>query len=191
MFINLSEHLKPTRHLRKKYIGTVVSNDDPKNLGRIKVTVPNLIEGPTADLPWCVRDKQSTLGSSSSGGIWAVPRVGTKVEIEFLNEDPYFPMYSDAPDSTGTKPSSFNKDTIGFEEEGFSVVFDRQTKKFEIEHPTGTKVIIKADGTVEITAIKITLNGEGGEVLTTKTDPVVDLITGVPTIGVLNVKAGL
>lgn len=191
MFINISEHQKPTRHLSKRYIGTVVSNDDPKNLGRIKVAIPNLLEGETANLPWCVRKKGSTLGSSTSAGVWAVPKVGAKVEIEFVNEDQYFPEYTDAPDSTSSRPGSFSKDSIGIEAEGFSVSYDRQSKQFEIEHPTGTKVIIKPDGSVEISATIIKLNGEGGEVLTTKSTPYIDLITGAPSVGVPNVKAGV
>jgi hypothetical protein len=46
------------------------------------------------------------------------------------------------------------------------------------------------NGTCSVTAEEINLNGDGGMVLTTETDPVVDSIFGVPTIGVPNVKSG-
>lgn len=56
----------------------------------------------------------------------------------------------------------------------------------------GTTVKVLANGNVDIVSAKdITLNGQAGDVLTTMTDSVVDLITGVPTVGVINVKAGM
>ena len=49
---------------------------------------------------------------------------------------------------------------------------------------------IKVTGVASVVASEIDLNGSGGMILTTLTDPVVDLITGIPTIGVPTVKAG-
>jgi len=62
----------------------------------------------------------------------------------------------------------------------------------------GGKVVINASGEVDVTAggnivakgAQIQMNGSSGQVLTTVTDPVVDLITGAPTIGVPTVLAG-
>jgi len=45
-------------------------------------------------------------------------------------------------------------------------------------------------GDAEITAATIKLNGSAGQILTTVTDPVVDTIFGVPTVGVPTVKSG-
>lgn len=63
---------------------------------------------------------------------------------------------------------------------------------------TCTKAVINASGAVDLTAggnvvvagAQIQLNGSSGMVLTTVTDPVVDLITGAPTVGVPTVLAG-
>ena len=63
---------------------------------------------------------------------------------------------------------------------------------------TTKDVIVKADGNANVTAKKdaivkaknISLNGDNGKILTTTTSPYVDFITGIPTIGVPNVKAG-
>ncbi len=49
---------------------------------------------------------------------------------------------------------------------------------------------LTASGNLVATGAQIQLNGSTGDVLTTITDPVVDLITGVPTVGVPTVKAG-
>lgn len=52
------------------------------------------------------------------------------------------------------------------------------------------KCDVKSSGKTTVTASEINLNGASGKVLTNVTDPVIDLITGVPTSGVTTVKAG-
>lgn len=55
---------------------------------------------------------------------------------------------------------------------------------------TGGNTNITASGNVVVTGAQIQLNGTAGDVLTTTTDPVIDLITGAPTTGVPTVVAG-
>lgn len=55
---------------------------------------------------------------------------------------------------------------------------------------SGGKTSVTASGITSVTAPQITLNGASGQILTTVTDPFVDLITGFPTTGVPTVKAG-
>lgn len=49
---------------------------------------------------------------------------------------------------------------------------------------------LTSSGATTVKASNITLNGSSGAVLTDTLNPVVDLITGVPSIGVKNVKSG-
>ena len=49
---------------------------------------------------------------------------------------------------------------------------------------------VKASGKATVKASSIELNGDTGMILTTTTMPLVDLITGTPSVGVPNVKAG-
>jgi hypothetical protein len=49
---------------------------------------------------------------------------------------------------------------------------------------------VTAGGNVVAKGTQVQLNGSAGMVLTTETDPVVDLITGTPTVGVQTVLAG-
>lgn len=49
---------------------------------------------------------------------------------------------------------------------------------------------VTAGGNTVVNASEIQLNGTAGDILTTTTDPLVDLITGVPTVGVPTVKSG-
>ena len=60
----------------------------------------------------------------------------------------------------------------------------------DCEINAGADCKITASGDCKVTASTVKLNGSSGMVLTTVTDPVVDLITGVPTQGVPTVKAG-
>lgn len=54
----------------------------------------------------------------------------------------------------------------------------------------GGSAQIAVTGDAEIDAATIKLNGSAGDILTTVTDPVVDTIFGVPTVGVPTVKSG-
>ncbi len=49
---------------------------------------------------------------------------------------------------------------------------------------------VTAKGTAKVDAKSIELNGSGGQVLTTKTSPIVDYITGILTEGIPNVSGG-
>lgn len=72
------------------------------------------------------------------------------------------------------------------------------TAKKDIEVSAEGKISFKVQGDANIEvqgkavlkASEINLNGSSGQILTTLTDPVVDLITGLPTQGVPTVKAG-
>lgn len=71
-----------------KYRGTVVSNIDPMQMGRIQVMVPavsNLIPS-TYALP-CVPV------SGIQSGIFAVPAIGAGVWVEFEQGDPDYPIW--------------------------------------------------------------------------------------------------
>ena len=90
------------------YIGTVVDNSDPQQLSRVRVRVQALHGSeasgvPDSKLPWA---RQISLpfigttaleGTSSGGGFFGVPAVGTQVELTFPQGDIYAPQYSGAP----------------------------------------------------------------------------------------------
>lgn len=60
----------------------------------------------------------------------------------------------------------------------------------EAKLKAGKDITVTSSGKTYVTAKEIQLNGQTGMVLTNVTDPVVDLITGVPTMGVPTVKSG-
>ncbi len=70
-------------------LGTVVDNVDPKGLGRVRLTVPGIIDQPS---PWA-----SQIGTMSGGGAqrgaFAVPPIGSDVAVFFHRGDPERPYY--------------------------------------------------------------------------------------------------
>lgn len=76
------------------WLGEVVDIDDPNKNGRIKVRVYgkfDLISTP--DIPWAHPANNSTGGSSSGGGFFSVPKLGSIVSVKFDNGNLYHPEY--------------------------------------------------------------------------------------------------
>jgi len=88
--------------------GVVVSTDDPQQEGRVQAWVPS-VDGPEApaDLPWArpcfplagqTRDYPAGAEASEapglvSYGLWAVPKVGAIVAVDFMYDDPNNRVY--------------------------------------------------------------------------------------------------
>lgn len=76
------------------YLGIVVSNKDPDEQGRIKIRVPDMMEGWQEELlPWARKFSFGTGGSDSFGASW-IPEETTKVWIIFSDPGKWkFPYY--------------------------------------------------------------------------------------------------
>ena len=94
-------------------LGTVISNSDPHQMGRLKILCPvlgddtNDLDG--ANLPWAAKvsnlggmtnssmKRGPNEGSSSAGpiayGFWGVPKVGSTVVVCCLDGDPYYRLW--------------------------------------------------------------------------------------------------
>ncbi len=72
-----------------KYRGTVVSNVDPQNMGRLSVTVPDVSNVQTST--WAM--PAAALAGSQSG-FFAVPPVGSNVWVEFEQGNGDYPIWS-------------------------------------------------------------------------------------------------
>jgi uncharacterized protein involved in type VI secretion and phage assembly len=71
-----------------KYRGTVASNLDPLQTGRIQVVVPDVAPTPTTWAMPCVPM------AGIQAGVFVVPAVGSGVWVEFEQGDPDFPVWS-------------------------------------------------------------------------------------------------
>jgi hypothetical protein len=75
---------------KRRAIGQVVANDDPKVLGRVKVEIPNMTKGLEIEaLPWYQVMLPVGLGGSVYTSHFAVPQVNTMVVVEFTDESLY------------------------------------------------------------------------------------------------------
>ena len=72
-----------------KYRGTVLSNIDPMQMGRLMVQVPDV----TGLLPstWAMPCFPAT---GMQAGVWALPQVNAGVWVEFEQGDPNYPIWS-------------------------------------------------------------------------------------------------
>lgn len=164
MLLNIADFIKRESILDTPYIGTVVDNNDPKKLGRVKCNIPELMEGTADNLPWITQKNNSLLSGSDSS--FYVPKVGDKVVIEFKFGDIYTGEYSGNYITQDSKPTAFDAnypDDGGSSFSGFDVVHNRASNETKITHPSGTIINIKADGKVEILAAKIDLGSGAGE----------------------------
>lgn len=72
-----------------KYRGVVVDNNDPDNLNRIRVIVPEVNQ---AISDWSYPSNQS--GNIDSGFKFQTPKIGSIVWVEYQNGDPLYPIWS-------------------------------------------------------------------------------------------------
>lgn len=84
-----------------KYRGTVASNIDPLQQGRLLVQVPDVL----ADDP-CIWALPALPGPSSQAGMFALPPINAKVWVEFEQGDPQYAVWVGCfPGSTADLPA--------------------------------------------------------------------------------------
>lgn len=76
----------------RKFQGRVVDNQDPLMKQRIKVVVPNLLEGPVELLPWIGPTVHSKFGITETAVSVEVPVVGSIVSVTFQDGDMHYGM---------------------------------------------------------------------------------------------------
>jgi uncharacterized Zn-binding protein involved in type VI secretion len=166
MLLNIQDYMKPTNLLGQSYRGVVVDNADPDKLGRVKVTIAGLLEGDPANLPWISQRSAAMFGGQPEKGSFFAPSIDSELEIRFPTDDIYAGFYVGFWQTPETHNPVFDDgypDKYGFIDDGFVVSYDNNKKEFIIEHPEGAKVIMKPDGSVEVTTDKnMKLAGKGG-----------------------------
>lgn len=85
------------------YRGHVMDNEDPDNMGRLKVMVPSVTSKATH--PEWAYPRNSWSGQNY--GMQLLPVKGDIVMVEFEHGDPKFPIWSHAHFSEGQKPEEF------------------------------------------------------------------------------------
>lgn len=154
-----------SRHVGRfygKYRGTVTKVDDPKKLGRIKVTVPAVFpNGLEVEAQACF----------PPGHFW-VPPVGAMVWVEFEAGDPQYPLWTGIWYTDGTPPADAALDPpdgrVIHTPSGHTVRFHDKAgeEKVVIRHKADSFVSIDEKGSVLIAAKDgsyVYLNADSGE----------------------------
>lgn len=138
------------------YAGKVVDNADPKKLGRVKVAITEIFGVQDKEkLPWCT----PFMGSPAQ---FDCPEIGDILVVYFPYGIAYFPCYFGHWNLADNHDTYFDADypnSVGFHRQGFGWKYNKTSKEFEIIHPEGSSIKIKADGAIElISNTKIDIN---------------------------------
>lgn len=128
-------------------VGTVVENNDPLGIARIKVQVPNLYDNDQGPIPWCLPSKKSPFGQGPGYGVYGTPKVGSPVRVSLQGGDPQHPVYEcDEYLAAHANTKFSDPNTWGFKDPGGSELWvNMQTGAWEFTHQAGSTV--KHDGT--------------------------------------------
>ena len=139
-------HREPSVKYFGKYRGTVVNNDDPKKLGRLRANVPELLDEEITD--WAL--PCMPYGGTPRQGMFMVPEVGAQVWIEFEAGDISHPIWV----GTFWKKAWDQEPTIRMiqTKSGHVLRFDDEEGKEDIRflHSAGAGIRIDANGSISL-----------------------------------------
>jgi phage baseplate assembly protein V len=108
------------------YSGVVVKPQDPKRLGRVRVSLPSLGEEVWA--------RRTTLAAGDGRGTWFTPDTGDEVLVSFENGNPKLPIVIGALwNASQRPPESKPERTVLKTKHGTTIVFDDGSGAVEID----------------------------------------------------------
>lgn len=154
-----------------KYRGFVADNDDPEQIGRLRLTVPAVLGEATSG--WAL--PALPFGGLADQGFFAVPEVGAQVWVEFEAGNVNQPIWTgtfwqasgDPPREAALSPPTTR---VFKTPSGHTLQFDDKDgeEKFRLAHPAGTETSVDENGTVIIADPQgntLTLNADSNEVV--------------------------
>jgi hypothetical protein len=164
------------------FVGTVVFNEDPLKKQRVKLTIPNLLEGPPKDLPWFSPFLASGFGNNQNSNNMQVPVLGSKVVVEFQNEDIHYGVYIGYVDSGEIVDDpelliNYPKRRGWRDPAGNKLILDYTSgqETVEFRHKSGANVFFDPEGNITVyTPTTLTAHSVGE--MTLKSDTHIQLI---------------
>ena len=168
MLLKPVDNFKPSKLLNKQFVGVVESNEDPKNLGRVKISIPGLFDiadinvgntglGKVNFLPWAYPKLPSESGGQVGSSSVDVPGIGSQVIVEFPFQDVYAPFYVgrwvSSIDLEGKIEDSPNVKVIK-DDSGNEKIINKAKGKETDKHSSGIKIEKKPDGSMTISVPK-------------------------------------
>lgn len=115
--VRYADWISQKRNIGVPHRGFVQKNDDPKKIGRIKVSIPNMLNVDVDSLPWIYPLQSAFLGARVRAASFAVPQMGSHVAVVFPFDNIYFGFYIGLWYSEFDKVPNFDQDypkTYGF-----------------------------------------------------------------------------
>jgi len=156
-----------------RWEGTVVDDNDPEKLGRVKIRIIGFYdEIDINNIPWAQPD---IMFIGSTCGNFVVPLAGTMVRGYFDQGDPQKPMYdsiafakSNIDDAMGDSDEDYPHKIIMFQsDDGDVCTLNRKSGEFAFVHRTGASIIYKSSGEVQIDTGSDPDSGEGSDLVFT------------------------
>lgn len=157
MLVKLPTFLYAKKRLSGQHYGTVVNNMDELKLGYVQVTIPGVLEGNAADLPWAAPRLPPGFGGALAAQGFTVPKTGSMVTLEF-DGDPYTLFY------TGWIPSSITANTElvdgaddhypnvygALDDQDTGYIVDQDDRSVTFRQASGTTVRVDTHGNVSL-----------------------------------------
>lgn len=156
----------PVAHTQQ---AVVVSNEDPKKLGRVQVKM-NWQTGPmqTSWIRVLTPDAGTSDKVATNRGFVFIPEKGDQVMVAFRYDDPNRPFVLGSlfHGKSGTGGGSSNKTKSLTTRSGCTITLDDEKGSVTITDPTGSTIILNGDNTITIDAKdKITIHSKELEIL--------------------------
>lgn len=147
----------------RKYKAIVTDNADPKGACRIRFTIKGVFEFEKG--PWAIAGEGGGDGTTGNTGRVNIPKVGSKILIEFQNGSPYHPIYYSSPQDISTllAAASINYPNRIVERysNGLEIIYDTKTNEVLISNPgdvgikiTGNTTLSILDGNLDVSVSK-------------------------------------
>jgi len=148
--------------------GTVVDNNDPDKLERVRISCPGLYEGSdTTMFPWARSIRRMMFGGGQHVGQFGVPIIGTTVSFILDQGDPHHPIYLGYSLKDGnqvTEAGTNYPNRYGFKDPNGNLFYiDMTTKTVHFTHGnSGMTIDIAADGSITVnTPARATITSTG------------------------------
>ncbi|WP_238366291.1 phage baseplate assembly protein V [Mesobacterium pallidum] len=152
-----------------KYRAIVTDVDDPKAMGRVKLSIPSVLG--TAESDWAL--PVVPYGGGEHYGFLAIPPVDSAVVAEFLEGDPSQPMWTGAFwRQSGQAPQDYadkgQATKVLMTESGHKLVLDDTSGEEQVTlvSSAGAELVMDANGSLVLTdsaGSTVTLDAEAGE----------------------------
>jgi hypothetical protein len=142
-----------SRHFGK-YRGTVSSNQDSTNRGRLKVVVPAVLDTLEVWAMPCVPY------AGDSVGLFAMPPEGSGVWVEFEGGDPSFPIWSGCFWADGEAPLGGDPDVKVWQTDGLTLSLDDGSTEATL-YNSSASVTLNDSIVSQVSSVKHTVSSDG------------------------------